>query len=181
MIKIRAWGLWAGATLVMTAACGSSSSSNSTGTGGKTTATSTTTTSVTVGTGTGGGGGVNDPICSNPNAMVSSTCNDCLAGITSNDPCISAFLNMCKGSADCVAYDQCAFGCTHNDGATGGAGGGGAVCLAGDSMGGAGGAANNCINCCGTADATGFDTFNTDFITACICTVGATCASACAM
>jgi hypothetical protein len=183
MMKIRAWGAVTVAALTLMA-CGSSKSGNTGGTGGKTSTTTTTTTSVTVGTGAtgGGGGGSMDPVCSDPNAMVSNACITCINNLAASDPCIGTFSKACEGSAECVAYDQCIVGC-HNitGGGTGGAGGGSTMCAADPGSGGSGGAGTLCVDCCVNSNQTGSTAYVTDLIDACICSAGAPCASACAM
>lgn len=130
-----------------------------------------------------GGSTSTDPICLNPNAMVSEACINCVDALLSGSaPCFLTFTQACEGDTSCVAYGACITGCEHKtSGQTGGAGGGSTACAAADGMGGSGGAATNCQDCCVNSNATGATVYVTDSINACICAAGAPCGSACAM
>jgi hypothetical protein len=177
---MKTWALSAmviGTVSIM--ACGSSNGSSGTG-GGGTGGNATTSSSSSSSTSSTSSSGTMDAVCSNP-AALTQACLTCVTGLTSTQSCIKSFVTACEASSACVAYGNCQDACAAigtGSGATG-AGGGGTACVAGDANGDAGSPADNCLACCQGGNAAGTDAFFGDLITACACTAGAPCVSAC--
>jgi hypothetical protein len=152
-------------SLTVSSSSSSSSSSTSGGTGG------TTTTST-----------VSDPVCNGTATSISMGCQTCINGLGNTTPCIQSFLSACQADTNCNAYLGCQNACAEK--AAGmtlqGVGGGGTACVAGEANGDAGSAEANCLACC-QANMMGADTFFSDLLGECACTVGAPCVTACSM
>ncbi len=167
-------------------AAGSTGGTTTTGVGGSTgvtvstshAATTTTTSGAGGAGGAGSGAGGMDAVCTNPSALTQA-CLDCVFALAPSTACIQSFVQQCDGNAACTGYLDCQNACASGMPDAGGAGGGGAGCLAGDANGDAGSAQANCVSCCQNGNPAGTNDFFGEIITSCACTAAAPCAADC--